>query len=415
MVSFIESHRSTLQSFQLLNAAEDNRLLKYENPINKALKSWMTIKEVRLDSEHTADHYGNVPRGQEWTRPADFLSVDGGGYWGEDLRRARLDRFDLTNIDVGFKSYRAWHNIKVLVLNPRLLWNYGLLPDPHDNSSPRLGSIDRAHLLGMKHLAESECETKELAERISRKMGPNLRILSIRDCRFWIERYGGPIWHLADALADPEQRRQINRVLDQRDWDFLSERSTTDTQEAANTAIFLRNDMYSPIQSPPGSIPRPVSRASIISDTVSESESESEDDDEVMNDGSENGDDEVMNHGSENGDDEDDRSEDVSLAASEAVLIYGEPTYFDHPLPIWPSINLETHQVMAIDESDRYGDISAATNRLLFQEETEIDHSLPIWPSIDHEIDDSMSFDEGMFTMALAHMPYDTLASPEAS
>ncbi|KAB8304784.1 hypothetical protein EYC80_004132 [Monilinia laxa] len=290
MIAFIESHKPTLQVFQLLNAAEDSRLLKYENPLNKALKEWMSIKEIRLDSEHTADHYSNVPRGQEWTRPADFLSVDGGGYWGEDLRRARLDRFDLTNIEIGFKSYRAWHNIKVLVLNPRLLWNYCLLQDPHDISSPRLRKIDRDHLLGMKHFAESECENKELAERISRKMGPNLRVLSIRECRFWIERYGGPIWHFGDALADPEQRRQMNRILDRRDWDFLSERSTTDTQEAANTATFLRNDMYSPVQPVTEPVTRPISptSTSIISDAISESESSSEDEDEVMDSETEN-------------------------------------------------------------------------------------------------------------------------------
>ncbi|KAI9648572.1 hypothetical protein NHQ30_003208 [Ciborinia camelliae] len=300
MVAFIESHKPTLQTFQLLNAAEDNRLLKYENPLNKALKEWMSIKEIRLDSEHTGNHYTNVPRGQEWTRPADFLSVDGGGYWGDDLRRARLDRFDLTNIDVGFKSYRAWHNIKVLVLNPRLLWNYGLLPDAHDKSSPRLRSLDQDHLLGMKHLTESECENLELAERLSQKMGPNLRVLSICDCRFWIERYGGPIWHLGDALADPEQRRQINRVLDQRDWDFLSERYTTDTQEAANTAIFLKNDIYSPVQPVTQSFTCSVPPPSVVSDAMSESDSGSEDEDEVMNSGSEN-------------EDDDDMSEDVSV------------------------------------------------------------------------------------------------------
>lgn len=338
MIPFIESHKPTLQSFQLLNAAEDNRLLKYENPLNKVLKEWMSIKEIRLDSEHTADHYSNVPRGQEWTRPADFLSVDGGGYWGDDLRRARLDRFDLTNIDVGFKSYRAWHNIKVLVLNPGLLWNYGLLPDPHDKSSPRLRSIDQDHLLGMKHLAGSECENLELAERISRKMGPNLRVLSIRDCRFWIERYGGPIWHLGDALADPEQRRQIRRALDQRDWDFLSERSTTDTQEAANTATFLRNDIYSPIQPPFGSIPRPVSPASIISDAMTESEHGSEDEDEVMHFGSENG-------------DEDDRSEDGTIAAESD----DEPE-FHADMPLLP------HTMRSVDETRLDADMTLFTH-----------------------------------------------------
>lgn len=297
MIAFIESHKPTLQVFQLLNAAEDNRLLRYENPLNSALKAWISIKEIRVDSEHTADHYSNVPRGQEWTRPADFLSVDGGGYWGDDLRRARLDRFDLTNIDMGFKSYRAWRNIKVLVLSPRLLWNYGLLPDPHDISSPRLRMRDQDHLLGMRHFAESECENKELAGKISRKMGPSLRVLSIRDCRFWIEKYGGPIWHLGDALADPEQRRQINRALDQRDWDFLSERSTVDTQEAANTAIFLRNDMYSPVQPLTESVLSPVS-PSVISDGMTESESSAEDEDEVMDSANES---EVEDDRSENG------------------------------------------------------------------------------------------------------------------
>lgn len=302
MLSFISSHKSTLEAFQLLNAAEDSRLLKYENPLNVWLKNWMTIKEIRLDSEHTRDHYVNVPRGQEYTRPADFLSVDGGGYWGDDLRRARLDRFDLTNIEFGFKSYQAWQNIKVLVLNPLLLWNYGLLPDPNVKSSPRLRSIDQDHLLGLKHLAESECENHELAEKISRKMGPNLRVLSIRNCRFWIERYGGRIWHLGDALADPEQRRQIKRVLDQRDWDFLSERSTTDTQEAANTATFLKNDMLTPTPHPLiDSSPRRRAPASIISEAMTESEAEVEDEDEVMNSGSEN-------------EDEEDRSEDESMA-----------------------------------------------------------------------------------------------------
>ncbi|PQE16980.1 hypothetical protein CJF30_00003693 [Rutstroemia sp. NJR-2017a BBW] len=314
IVAFIEEHSATLQSFQLLNAAEDNRLLKYENPINIAIRSWMSIKEIRLDSEHTGDHYSNVPRGQEWTRPADFLSVDGGGYWGDDLRRARLDRFDLTNFEFGFKSYRAWQNIKVLVLNPRLMWHYGLLPDPHDGSSIRLRALDRLHLLGMKHLAESECENKDLAERISRKMGPNLRVLSIRDCRFWIEGYGGKIWHLRDALRDPEQRRQIHHVLDERDWDFLSERNTTDTQEAANSAIFLRNDMYSPIHYHLDAIPRPSS-PSILDDDDSMSESASED--EVENSETENDDEDGSEDGSEvDSDEEGDRT----MTAPQALM-----------------------------------------------------------------------------------------------
>jgi hypothetical protein len=314
IVAFIEEHSATLQSFQLLNAAEDNRLLKYENPINIAIRSWMSIKEIRLDSEHTGDHYSNVPRGQEWTRPADFLSVDGGGYWGDDLRRARLDRFDLTNFEFGFKSYRAWQNIKVLVLNPRLMWHYGLLPDPHDGSSIRLRALDRLHLLGMKHLAESECENKDLAERISRKMGPNLRVLSIRDCRFWIEGYGGKIWHLRDALRDPEQRREIHHVLDERDWAFLSERNTTDTQEAANSAIFLRNDMYSPIHYHLDSIPRPSS-PSILDDDDSMSESASED--EVENSETENDDED----GSEDGSEVDSEEEgDRTMTAPQALM-----------------------------------------------------------------------------------------------
>ncbi|KAM3075607.1 hypothetical protein ACMFMG_007742 [Clarireedia jacksonii] len=313
IVAFIKAHSATLQSFQLLNAAEDNRLLKYENPINVGIRSWMAIKEVRLDSEHTGDHYNNVPRGQEWTRPADFLSVDGGGYWGDDLRRARLDRFDLTNIEVGFKSYRGWQNIKVLVLNPRLMWHYGLLPDPHDGTNIRLRALDRLHTLGMKHLAESECENKDLAERISRKMGPNLRVLSIRDCRFWIGKYGGKIWHLRDALRDPEQRRQIHHVLDERDWAFLSERNTTDTQEAANSAIFLKNDVFTPLHYTMSSVPRPSS-PSILGDDDSVSESASED--EAENSESENEDED----GSEDGSDVDSEAESEQIIAAAQTL-----------------------------------------------------------------------------------------------
>jgi len=50
-------------------------------------------------------------------------------------------------------------------------------------------------------------------------------------------------------MEDEVQRGRIRREIDERDWEFLRERNSTDTQEAANTATFLRNDGDSPLVS----------------------------------------------------------------------------------------------------------------------------------------------------------------------
>jgi hypothetical protein len=83
--------------------------------------------------KHTENHFLEIDLGFEWTRTADFLGIDGRDHWGSGLCRAKLGRFDLTDIHEAFMFEYTWQKLKVLVLNSQLNWNLGLVPEPTIN------------------------------------------------------------------------------------------------------------------------------------------------------------------------------------------------------------------------------------------------------------------------------------------
>jgi len=135
VIEFLEQHQETLMVFHLLNAANDREKVKQ---LWYRVKTWLSIEEIRIDLKHTEELFLEIGQGLEWTQTADFLGIDGRDQWGRGLCLARLDRFDLTNIHKGFMFDYTWQKLKILVLNPQLTWNFGLLPEPNDHLSPRV-------------------------------------------------------------------------------------------------------------------------------------------------------------------------------------------------------------------------------------------------------------------------------------
>ena len=178
----------------------------------------------------------------EWTRTADCLSTDGRDHWGRHLRRARLDRFDLTGVHHGFMFDYTWEHLTLLVLNPDLLLSFELFINPNNQSSPRVRESAYKHILGSARPEQLVHDEMKIAKAIIRQMGRknNLRVLSINKFWFWIEPSNKRTWYLSDALEDKVQSLHIQQYLTQADWEFLSEQVTPISDRGASTATFFK-------------------------------------------------------------------------------------------------------------------------------------------------------------------------------
>jgi hypothetical protein len=222
-----------------LNAVADKGVVQY---FQRRVDSWLRIEEVRIDSVHTDDHHRALLAGLEWTRISEYLGVDGRDFWGRHLCRARLDRFDLTGIHDGFLSDYVWQKLKVLVLNPGLAWHEGLFPDPHDHVSPRIGDLNQRQALGLgQPLQAGDCTETKVAERIVRRLkSRSIRVIAVRQFRFWVDLSGRVVWYLQEALEDTVQGPLVHQLLCPKDWAFLSEHSMPNSFHGAGVATFVR-------------------------------------------------------------------------------------------------------------------------------------------------------------------------------
>jgi hypothetical protein len=244
---FLERHQKTLVVFHLLNALEDRQTVWQ---LWTRVRNWLGIEEIRVDCYNPRDYLYGIPPGSVWTRTADFLSTDGRDDWVRGLCRARLDRLDLCSIDERSMFDYTWQKLKILVLNPHLILHFGPLPEANAHSSVRAQELEKKHMLGSMHsTSQEECEEKKVAERIIRQTkSHNIRMIFIRQFRFWIDHESTPhqhrpsqkVWYLRDALQDEVQSRHIKEKLNQRDWEFLSDRGSKVTDGGANTVTFFR-------------------------------------------------------------------------------------------------------------------------------------------------------------------------------
>lgn len=220
LLALLERHQGTLLEFHLLNAVADKGVVQY---FQRRVDSWLRIEEIRVDSVHTDDHHRTLSAGLEWTRTSEYLGVDGRDFWGRRLCRARLDRFDLTGMHNGFLSDYVWQKLKVLVLNPGLAWHEGLFPEPHDHVSPRIRDLNQRQILGLgRPLQAGDCTEKKMAERIVRCLkSRSIRVIAIRQFRFWVDLSGRVVWYLQDALEDTVQGPLVHQLLCPKDWAFL--------------------------------------------------------------------------------------------------------------------------------------------------------------------------------------------------
>lgn len=238
--ALLDRHRETLQEFHLLNAANDRQHVR---GLLWRVDDWLRIEEVRLDSVYTDCHHNVIEPGLEWTRTSDFLGADGRDHWGRNLRRARLDRFNLLGVHTGIMFDYVWQKLRVLVLNPGLAWDDALFPDPNDRLSPRIQELGRLQALGCRQQPSSgNCAELLMAQKIVRSLRSKsiCRIISIRNFRFWVQRPRQVVWHLRDALQDPVQSQAIRQLVDPLDWAFLSERASRDSVRGSGIATFRR-------------------------------------------------------------------------------------------------------------------------------------------------------------------------------
>lgn len=246
IAKFVERHRETLTLFRVLNLMED------DSPVADLclkLRPWFTVQELRFEGGDMEDLESED--GWQWPRVGKFISVDGSANysWGGDLRRVRFDKFDITDMHISCTYHPDWARIKILVLNPLLPWHYGLFPDPNESTSILAQDLERKHLLGSVTTSRQRESTERIiVERVihMETPKPTIRVVSINEFRFWIEPDNQRIWHLRDALEDREQSLIVNRSLDARDWEFLSERTATSSVRGSNNATFLRPDSASP-------------------------------------------------------------------------------------------------------------------------------------------------------------------------
>lgn len=239
LLALLERHKETLLEFHLLNAVADKDVVQY---FQRQVNSWLRLEEVRIDSVHTDDHNQVLQAGLEWTRTSEYLGVDGRDFWGRQLYRARLDRFNLTGIHTGFISDYVWQKLRILVLNPSLAWHEGIFPEPHDHVSPRIRDQNQEQALGAgRPLQDTDCAEKKMAESIVRRLNSrSIRVIAIHKFRFWVDPSGRVVWYLRDALEDSVQGPLVHQLLSPKDWAFLSERSTPKSYRAAGVASFFR-------------------------------------------------------------------------------------------------------------------------------------------------------------------------------
>jgi hypothetical protein len=248
VAAFLERHQGTLLEYHLLNAAEVRNSVRVLWP---KVNTWLKLEELRIDLEQTEDYYHELEPGLEWTLTREFLGLDGKDNWGRHIRRARLDRFNFTNIHQGFMFDFTWQSLRHLVLNPLFPWSRRLFLDPNEPTGPRIRESERKQILGASRPDRKRKPDEEvMAGEIVSQMGHdnnNLRIISIGDFRFWVEPSNQKIWYLRDAFEDEVQYQQIRQQLTRADWDFLSEQTSVISERGANTATFFRT---LPLKSP---------------------------------------------------------------------------------------------------------------------------------------------------------------------
>lgn len=132
--AFLERYRESLLYFRLLNAAEDRCIA---STLESYLRGWLSIEELRFGSACIDRH---------------------------DLRRVRIDRFDLEDIEGGFTDPKCFERVKVLVLNTLLPLEYVLKPDPNEFQSPLLREMDRRRVIVQEYSSSSQ-ETPEKSHR----------------------------------------------------------------------------------------------------------------------------------------------------------------------------------------------------------------------------------------------------------
>jgi hypothetical protein len=211
------------------------------------VRAWLKLEELRINFDQAEDHYQDIQPGLEWTVTCDFLGLDGKDKWGRHVRRARLDHFDLTNIHESFMFDFTWQSLRLLVLNPLLPLSRRLFLDPNEPTGLRIRESERRQKLGAPRPDQQRKSDEEvMATQIVSRMGTNsnnlqINLISIGDCRFWVDPSNQKIWHLRDALEDEIQCQQIQQQLTQADWDFLSEQTSVISDRGANTATFFKS------------------------------------------------------------------------------------------------------------------------------------------------------------------------------
>ena len=140
-------------------------------------------------------------------------------------------------------------SLKVVVLRPRVIYKHGwfaptLEHEPFKYNALKLALPQYKYKEGPDLEDIPGGEFIEMAQEIAKQNLPNLRIIASGGLYFWIERGEGfsskrpksepyltwkrkpcgpnwRMWPLEDAMADSQQKADIEQYLTEEDWEFL--------------------------------------------------------------------------------------------------------------------------------------------------------------------------------------------------
>ena len=146
--------------------------------------------------------------------------------WRNEVEHIRCDHIhiDTLEIDRIDQEETALQNLKVLVLRPGAQVQRGHRYWTLD--FPALHTWTAWDPSGRNELA------RKRAKKIAEQKLHSLRFIAVHNHHFWVEHKihtkmeraikTQKLWWLAEALGDDEQRAEIGRVMDDRDWAFLT-------------------------------------------------------------------------------------------------------------------------------------------------------------------------------------------------
>ena len=239
----LEDHRKSLKQITLLNA-----WLNFQpntSDIDQPWSSFMNIWHVYLSEHPKTYFYLNEHNKLRWRI---FGNNERSTKWGASVHRMRIDQINLADLEVNKIDdvSDGLQQLRVLILRP-------LAEQVHDGLSGRgIRSLPYPYEPFGPELPDDVAMLNEgkIAQAIGAQHLPALRIIAVGRYRFWVEHLPmykandiprRKVWFLRRALQDAEQEAEILRLVNNEDWQFLSDRSDCLAEEAPQELVRQSN------------------------------------------------------------------------------------------------------------------------------------------------------------------------------